>query len=111
MILKDSKERIHLKGKRRKKGSKNRLQSKCPGYWTKNFLPFAKNPHFTFIDSRKGKRFLNQYPQLVQIRKKTGMKMDDFTKLYRIAELREDWETFFKSGRIYRELMISRTEG
>jgi len=39
------------------------------------------------------------------------MKMDDFTKLYRIAELREDWETFFKSGRIYRELMISRTEG
>jgi len=38
-----------LRGQRRKKGFRNKLQESDEGYWTKNLLPFAKNPHFDII--------------------------------------------------------------
>ena len=106
---KESKERIHLKGKRRKKGSKNKLQAKLSSYWTKNFLPFAKVPHFSFIDKKKGSNFIKLHPELMKIKSKVGITMEDYKKMYEVEDLKEVWEKFFSSQALYRELMISRT--
>jgi hypothetical protein len=48
-MLRKNSNRSHLARKRRRKGEKTPLQKSFNGYWTKNFLPISKNPHFNWI--------------------------------------------------------------
>lgn len=96
---------------RLKKGERSRLQEDFSGYWTKNFLPVGKNPHFNFLAKVMGMEYIKNDPVLFAIRKKTGITMDDYIFLYKIEELKEVWKRFFAQRVLYRELMISRAEG
>lgn len=100
----------HVKGKRRPKGEKNSYQAKVNGYWTKNILPFAKKPHFDFIEASFGSSYVDNNEEIKDIKNKKGMTMNDFVTLYSRPELEAIWEDFFISRTLYRELMISRTE-
>jgi hypothetical protein len=59
VLEKKKSSRPHVNNKRKKKEEKSALQLACErGYWTKNFLPLGKNPHFKFIVKKMGVGFI-----------------------------------------------------
>lgn len=80
------------------------------GYWTKNFLPLGKNPHFKFIIKKMGVGFIMTNRIVREIKEKSGITMEDYLILYQMEELREIWPEFFRKRILYRELMLTRAE-
>ena len=79
---KDEVRRPHLKRQRRKRGNKNSLEKTVNGYWTKNFLQFGKKVHFTFLEKMKKKYKIRVSEAIEDIRKKKGITLRDYLKLY-----------------------------
>jgi hypothetical protein len=103
--------RPHAKGKRKGREEKSALQlTYQKGYWTKNFLPTGKNPHLNFIGKKMGVGFIMTNRIVSEIKKKSGVTMDDYLALYQMEELRGIWPEFFRKRVLYRELMLTRAE-
>lgn len=106
----DETKKVYLYRERQRRGEKSKLQLKIKGYWTNNFLPNSKNPHFDYLEKVKGLQYIQNNPRLVEIRKKNGITLGDYLYLYSIGELREVWKKFFNQKVLYRDLMISRAD-
>ncbi len=93
---------MHLTGKRRRKGTKNKYQERVNGYWTKNFLPFAKKSHLDFIEYSLGLDIFQNNPALLRIKNKVGITLHDYRHLYNQPELQQVWRRFFACKILYR---------
>jgi hypothetical protein len=78
------------------------------GYYTKNFLPIAKNAHIMWIEKQMGVTFFLHNEELQAIREKNGIVLDDYIFMYSLAELKPVWNLFFAKKVLYRDVMTSR---
>jgi hypothetical protein len=92
VLEKKKSSRPHTSQKRKRSEEKTALQKACEnGYWTKNFLPLGKNPHFKFIVKKMGVGFIMTNRIVREIKEKSGITMEDYLILYKIEELRDIW--------------------